>query len=92
MKDIEKIRKKIDKIDQKLVKLVSERVRLIPAVAKYKVKNNLPMHNPKREKQIFENKVKLAKKEKVNPELVKDIFKRLIKESYRIEEKVIKKR
>ena len=90
--EIEEIRSKLDKIDKELVRLIAERVALIPAIGEYKKKNNLPMHNPEREKQIFESKRKIAEELCVNPDLVEDIFKRLIRESYRIEEEILAKK
>tara|TARA_Y100000310_G_C20651170_1_gene799532 strand:- start:89 stop:361 length:273 start_codon:yes stop_codon:yes gene_type:complete len=89
---MDKIRHKLNKIDRKIVKLVAKRVALIPAIAEYKKKNNLPVHDSKREKEIFEEKRKLASDLNVNPDLVKDIFKRLIEESYNIEELIIKEK
>ena len=90
--NIAKIRGKLDIIDRKIVKLVAKRVALIPAIAEYKKENKLPIHNAKREKTIFESKRRLASELNVNPDLVEDIFKRLIEESYNIEELIIKKK
>ena len=87
--ELRKIRQKIDEVDKQIVKLIAERVSLIPIVAEFKKKENVVVHNPQREKQLIDETRKLAKELGVNPNLVEDIFNRLIKESHIIENKMI---
>ena len=89
--EFSQIRKKLDKIDEELLKIIVKRMSLIPEVAKYKAANKLKRYQPKREKEIIAKKRALAKKLKVNPDLIEDIIKRIIKESHRIEKKIIGK-
>lgn len=86
-----KIRNEIDNLDMKMVKILAQRMSYIPAVAEYKKKHNLKRRQRDREKEIFQNLKKRAIESGLNPELLKDLFKRIIKESHRIEKKIMKK-
>lgn len=46
-------RAEIDKIDAQLLKLFDERMKLSAEIAKYKAENNLPIYDPKREREIL---------------------------------------
>ena len=89
---LDRIRAKIDRIDRKIVQLVAKRISLVSDIGEYKRKNNLPTCDPKREKELLAEKKKIASELNVNPDLVEDIFKRLIKESCSIEEMIIKRK
>ncbi|MBD3245033.1 MAG: hypothetical protein GF335_03510 [Candidatus Moranbacteria bacterium] len=89
--ELSEIRKQIDKIDKKLVELIKQRLDLIPEVAQYKLKNNIKRFQKKREAQIISRNRKRAKELKINPDLIEDILKRMIKESHRVEKKIMKK-
>lgn len=78
---LEKIRGKLDKIDAKFVRLLSERQAYMPLVGKYKKENNIPFHQPKREKEILEYKKEMAKELSVSSELVEKIFLLIFKNS-----------
>ena len=47
----EELRGKIDEIDAQLIKLFSERMEIAAGIAKYKKENNLPVLDPKRERE-----------------------------------------
>jgi chorismate mutase / prephenate dehydrogenase len=85
------VRKQLDEIDTKLIDLIVKRISLIPLVADIKKQNNLPRYDVKREKLIIKSKRALAKDKSINPDLIEDIFKRLIKESHKIEKKILKR-
>ncbi len=87
--ELSEIRKEIDKIDTEIISAISKRVALIPQVADYKIKNNLPRYNPQREREIIESKRKLAQELNVNPDLVEKVLKDLIEESHRIEKEIM---
>jgi len=53
--DIEDWRKKIDELDCRLVELLSERARAALAIGKLKRDTNLPVYEPDRERQVFDN-------------------------------------
>lgn len=49
---IEELRSKIGKIDNKILVLMAQRLRVSREIANYKKKNNLPIRDLKREKEI----------------------------------------
>lgn len=53
--NLDEIRKNIDETDDKILKLFSERMKLCEQVADYKAKNNLPVFQGGREKQVLDN-------------------------------------
>ncbi|MFH1592853.1 MAG: chorismate mutase [Candidatus Woesearchaeota archaeon] len=79
------IRKRLDRLDKELVILLAERMSLIQKLAEYKKKNKILVCQPEREKKIIDGKKKLGKKLGLNPRLVEDLFKRIIKESCSIQ-------
>ncbi len=53
--EIEALRKKIDTIDAEIVRLLNQRALLAKEIHKVKKNNSLPLYDPKREEEIFEN-------------------------------------
>ena len=53
--DIEDWRKKIDELDRKLVALLSERARAAVEIGKLKRNTSIPIYEPDREREVFEN-------------------------------------
>ncbi len=49
--DLQELRKKIDEIDDGLVRLFQERMDVSAEIARYKKENNLPVHDPARERE-----------------------------------------
>lgn len=89
--ELKEIREHLDLLDMELVKILAERMSLIPKVAEFKIKHNMERYQPEREKEIIAEKRKLAEEKGVDPDLVEDLFKRIIKDSHRIEEKIMGK-
>ena len=50
--DLKEIRNEIDSIDEQLVELFEKRMKTVKKVAEYKAKNNLPIFNSQREREI----------------------------------------
>tara|TARA_Y100000310_G_C20366270_1_gene661338 strand:- start:91 stop:369 length:279 start_codon:yes stop_codon:yes gene_type:complete len=84
--DLEEIRKQIDQLDSELLHVLSKRMALSPHIAEYKKQHNLPTCSPEREKQVLENKRKLAQELNLNPDFTEDIFKKIIEECKRLQE------
>jgi len=89
--ELEEIRKEIDRIDNDILSLLSKRLELMPAVAEYKLQNNLEQKQPNREKKLLAGKIKLGNKHGLRKEYVKDIFKRVIEESHEVQKEIMKK-
>ncbi len=51
--DLKEIRNEIDEIDAELVKLFEKRMSTVKRVAEYKIENNMPIFNSKREREII---------------------------------------
>lgn len=54
MEDLKFYRDKIDEIDADLVALFEERMEIVLKVADYKKKNDIPIYNENREKEVVE--------------------------------------
>ena len=85
------IRNELDKLDNELMSVLAKRMDLVLEVAAYKEKNNLPLCQQKRENEIFEAKRALARKYGLNEKLVEDLFKRIIKDSIRIQQEITRR-
>ena len=57
MKDLEELREEIDSIDKQMVALFEKRIEAVLDVAKYKMKNSMPILNAEREKQVIEKNI-----------------------------------
>lgn len=82
---LEYLRRQIDEVDIFLLEYISKRLELVSKVGEYKKENNIPIIDSIREDEILSKKMIQAEKMNINPELIKDIWKRLIFESYEIE-------
>ena len=63
MIDLSEIREKIDEIDRKLLELFEARMELSLNVAEYKEHMNMPVYDPKREKEKLVKLRSMSKKE-----------------------------
>ncbi len=57
---LEQSRQKIDEIDKELIRLFKERMEIAADVAEYKKANNMPVHDPARERQLLAKISQLA--------------------------------
>jgi chorismate mutase len=53
MSDINQLRREIDAIDEQIIRFLAERVRVCEAVGSTKKTQGLPVHDAKREKEVF---------------------------------------
>ena len=77
--DLSDWRDKIDVMDRKLVELLNERARCVLAMAPLKKRAGVPIYEPKREEQVFEN-IAAHNGGPLQPNAVKRIFERIIDE------------
>lgn len=80
--ELEKLRAKIDGIDARIFKLLEERFVVVEKVGKYKTRNNLPVRNIKREKEIIAEKMENSS---LGGKFIKDFYKLIFNKSYGIE-------
>lgn len=73
------LRKQIDGIDKEIFAPLVKRIKIARNIAKYKRVHNLKITDKNRERKIIITMKKMAKQNKLNPELVKEVFKNIIK-------------
>jgi chorismate mutase len=76
---LEDYRVLIDAVDIRLLELLNERTRVVEDIGRVKRAAKLPIYEPKREDQVFEN-VTTHNGGPLTPEAVKRIFERIIDE------------
>ncbi len=57
---LENNRAKIDEIDKQLAKLFTERMEVASAIAQFKIKENMPVFDAKREEVVLQSRAKLV--------------------------------
>lgn len=80
--EFQQVRTEIDQVDAELVELISRRLKLTQSVGHLKAKLNLPLYVPSREAEIIENKRQLAVDKNISPDLVEDVIRRIMRDSY----------
>ena len=79
LKALEDCRVLIDAVDLRLLALLNERTRVVEEIGRVKRAAQLPIYEPKREDQVFDN-VTSHNGGPLTPEAVKRIFERIIDE------------
>ncbi|BAP58652.1 bifunctional chorismate mutase/prephenate dehydrogenase [Candidatus Tachikawaea gelatinosa] len=80
--ELKKLRKNIDVLDKKFIKLITKRLKIVTEIGKIKKKHGLSIHDPIREKKMLSSRCEEAKLNGVSSCLVKDLLKRIMRESY----------
>jgi chorismate mutase len=79
LKALEEYRIAIDAVDVRLLELLNERTRVVEEIGRVKRAAQLPIYEPRREDQVFEN-VTTHNEGPLTPDAVKRIFERIIDE------------
>lgn len=77
--NLENFRKDINRIDEELLNLIKERSDVAFKVGEFKKKSGLPIINERRESEIYTKIMAMAKEKDIDPEIIKDIWQKLIK-------------
>lgn len=85
MKTIDNLRLKVDEADKQIFDLVIRRSKLVKKIGEIKQKKGSEILDKKREKEIIDNLTSMAKKYKIDEQLIKKIWEALFKLSYKIE-------
>ena len=88
MNELENLRERIDTIDKELIALFEERMNVVNDIAKYKIKNNLPILNQNRE-DIVISKAKAIVKNKEYTDSAIDFIKDIMEISKKFQQKLI---
>jgi chorismate mutase/prephenate dehydrogenase len=80
--ELNALREQIDEVDQQIVELLSRRLALVEQVGEIKSQHGLPIYDPNREAAMLASRRKEAEKKGVPPQLIEDILRRTMRESY----------
>jgi chorismate mutase/prephenate dehydrogenase len=79
---LSKLRDQIDAVDQQIIDLLAERLRLVGEVGEVKAKHGLPIYVPEREAAMLAKRRDEASSKGVPANLIEDILRRTMRESY----------
>lgn len=77
---LEEFRVRVDGVDQRIVALLNERTRVVEEIGRVKREAKLPIYEPKREDQVFQNVI-ACNGGPLSPEALRRVFERIIDES-----------
>ncbi|WKE63922.1 bifunctional chorismate mutase/prephenate dehydrogenase [Gallaecimonas kandeliae] len=82
---LEELRGQIDQLDQQLLTLLEQRLALVREVGEVKREQGLPIYAPDREASMLAQRRAEAEDRGLNPDLIEDILRRCMRESYQQE-------
>lgn len=77
---LEEFRVAIDDLDRRIVELLNERTRVVEDIGRVKRSAQLPIYEPKREDQVFDNISQASGDGPLTKEAVRRIYERIIDE------------
>ncbi len=80
--ELNELRDQIDAVDKQMVELLARRLELVEKVGEVKSQHGLPIYAPDREAAILASRREEAAKQGVPPQLIEDILRRTMRESY----------
>ncbi|MDX3773278.1 bifunctional chorismate mutase/prephenate dehydrogenase [Chromatiaceae bacterium AAb-1] len=83
---LQPLREKIDQLDTELVRLLAERAKVTARVGLVKQQYALPVYVPEREQALLKARRLQAEQQQLSPELVEDVLRRVMRESYQTQE------
>ncbi len=84
-KDLKKIRDQIDKVDDKIFTLIEKRINLVYKIGHLKGRENLPMIDEAREKEVISRIVEQARNSHLSADFLEEIYKTIMQESRNIQ-------
>ncbi|AKC32437.1 bifunctional chorismate mutase/prephenate dehydrogenase [Candidatus Pantoea carbekii] len=76
------LRNKIDEVDKSLLALLAKRLELVAEIGELKSQHGLPIYIPEREISMLALRRQEAKSLGISPDLIEDVLRRLMRESY----------
>lgn len=80
--ELNDLRDSIDEIDQSILSLITKRLELVAQVGEVKSLHGLPIYDPEREMRMLAKRRQEAELSGISPDLIEDILRRLMRESY----------
>lgn len=87
MNPLAPLREQIDQVDQQLIKLLAQRLSLVAEVGKVKAEHGIPVYAPERETAMISARRGEAEKQGIPADLIEDVLRRVMRESYANENK-----
>lgn len=87
--NINDVRNEIDNIDNAIITLLSERFNYVKEVVKYKEKTSASAEASDRKKAVIEKRRQWAEEKGLNPDIIEDIYTRLIQYFVSEEKKIM---
>lgn len=87
--ELVELRQIIDTIDDEIIELIFERMGLMGDVVEYKMKNNLPILDKSREKEILMKIMRKADEYGLSEKFVKIFYQAIMDEAKRIQEEIM---
>jgi len=91
LKELEEFRSRIDAVDRSILLLLNERTKVVEEIGRVKQKAQLPIYEPRREDQVFEN-VSRHNAGPLTEQAVRRIFERIIDEMRGVQREQMEKR
>lgn len=88
MRELNDFRKSIDNIDEAIICLLSERMRIVQKVGKYKKARNIPALDSKRWNDVLKSKIKKSKELGLDTSLITDIYHVIHRYALKLEKEV----
>lgn len=73
-----------------MIGLLSDRQKASILVAQYKKENDIPIHQPKREKEVLEKLKLMAAEKGISDKFIVELYRKIFLESKRIQRKAIR--
>lgn len=80
--ELNELRDQIDDVDKQILQLLARRLSLVEKVGEVKSKHGLPIYAPDREAAMLASRREEAARQGVPPQLIEDILRRTMRESY----------
>lgn len=80
--ELQVLRDQIDEVDQQLVELFARRLKLVAGVGEVKSRQGVPIYAPEREAAMLARRRAEAEARGVPPDLIEDVLRRAMRESY----------
>lgn len=80
--ELAQLRDQIDSVDKELLALLAKRLKLVAEVGEVKSQHGLPIYAPDREASMLALRRQEAEKLGVSPDLIEDVLRRIMRESY----------
>ncbi|QEH46229.1 bifunctional chorismate mutase/prephenate dehydrogenase [Aggregatibacter actinomycetemcomitans] len=82
MERLAELREQIDSLDQELLQLLAKRQQVVYKVGEVKQQHGLPIYAPQREAEMLQRKREAAEQMGLSPNLIEDVLRRIMRESY----------